>query len=79
MGLGITGHGAMPLMPIVWMLLVFVQFAIGNYFLAQRLGKPAGLWVVLTLIPIVNYVFMLYVGYFVLYAVLDRLEALRRP
>ncbi len=65
-----SGHGMVPFLP---MLLIALPFAIGNYFLAQRLGQQPWLWALLTLIPIVNYFFMLYVAYMVVYAVLDRL------
>jgi len=73
---GWEGHGLMPFLP---MLLIALPFAIGNYFLAQRLNQPPWVWAVLSLIPIVNYLFMLYVGYTVLFAVLDRLSPGRRP
>lgn len=71
-----SGHWVAPFMP---MLLIALPFAIGNYFLAQRLDRQPWLWALLTLIPIVNYLFMLYVGYMVVYAVLDRLPAARGP
>mgnify|MGYP003571125350 FL=1 len=67
---GWEGHGFMPFLP---MLLIALPFAIGNYFLAERLKQPSWLWALLTLIPLVNYFFMLYVAYMVVYAVLDRL------
>ena len=40
------------------------------------MGRNKILWVVLTLIPIVNFVFLYYVMYSVLLYILDRLNAL---
>lgn len=77
MGVGAEWHGMMFGMPFLWMVLVFVPFAIGNHFLAGRLNREPWLWAVLTLVPLVNYFFLLYVGYTVVYAVLDRLAALQ--
>lgn len=55
-----------------------VPFAIGNFFLARRIdGASPVLWVILTLIPGVNAIFFYYVGYKVVFTVLDRLRALR--
>jgi len=65
--------GFMPL--LVWFI-IGIGLAIGNYFLARRLGANQVLWAVLSLIPIVNFVFVYYVGYRVVFAVLDRLAAL---
>ncbi|MBT5945265.1 MAG: hypothetical protein HOK98_02460 [Rhodospirillaceae bacterium] len=56
-------------------LIIFVGLAIGNYFIAGRMGRNKILWVVLTLIPIVNFVFMYYVIYAVILYVLDKLNA----
>ena len=54
---------------------IFVGLAIGNYFIADRMGRNKVLWVILTLIPIVNFVFMYYVIYAVILYVLDKLNA----
>lgn len=66
---------------IMWGLLG-IPFAFGNAFLARRLGKSVALWAILSIIPIVNFVFIYYIAYTVIYAVLDRLagvaEDLRR-
>jgi len=59
------------------MLLLWLGMAIGNGFLARRLGHSAALWVVLSLIPGVNYFFYLYVGYAVILGILKRLDALQ--
>ena len=59
--------------PLVLWAVFGIGFAIGNFFLARRLNANPTLWAVLSLIPAVNFVFMYYVGYRVVYAVLDRL------
>ena len=56
-------------------LIIFVGLAIGNYFIADRMGRNKIVWVVLTLIPIVNFIFMYYVIYAVIIYVLDKLNA----
>jgi hypothetical protein len=56
------------------LLIIFVGLAIGNYFIAGRMGRNKILWVVLTLIPIVNFIFMYYVIYAVILYVLDKLN-----
>jgi hypothetical protein len=61
------------LIPII---ILFFGFAIGNYFIAGRMGRNKILWVLLTLIPIVNFVFLYYVMYSVILYILDRLNAL---
>lgn len=70
-----------PYEPVLWMLgwtiLMAVPFAIGNYFLARRVDGMPWLWAMLTLIPILNYLFCIYVAYRVLCAMLDRLDVLR--
>lgn len=58
------------------LILIFVGLAIGNYFIADRMGRNKILWVVLTMIPIVNFVFMYYVIYAVILYVLDKLNGL---
>ncbi|MEP4379966.1 MAG: hypothetical protein ABJ215_09890 [Alphaproteobacteria bacterium] len=57
-----------------------IPFAIGNYFLAGRMGRNQVLWVVLTLIPVVNFIFIYYVMYVVVLYILDKLNKLtERP
>ena len=53
-----------------------IPFAFGNYFLARRLGKNEWVWAILTIIPGVNFVFIYYLLYILIFAVLDRLKAL---
>ncbi|MEQ9335445.1 hypothetical protein [Thalassobaculum sp.] len=71
---GWEGHGLGPLLP---MLVMAVPFAIGNYLLARRLGQTPWLWAAVTLIPVANYFFMIFVAYTVVFAVLDRLATSR--
>ena len=56
--------------------LLSIPLAIGNYFLAGRLGKNRVTWVILSLIPFVNIFFLYYVGFGVLFRLLDTLTAL---
>ena len=55
-------------------LLIGIPFAIGNYFLAKRIGASQLIWVLLSIVPIVNLLFMHYVMYKTVYAILDRLN-----
>ena len=61
---------------LIVLLLVWITIAIGNGYIAARLGKNVVLWVVLSLIPVVNYFFFIYVGFSVVLGVLDRLNAI---
>ena len=71
----LVGAFAAGLLPLV---LLMIPLAIGNFFLARRIdGASPVLWVILTLIPGVNAIFMYYVGYKVVFTVLDRLRTLR--
>lgn len=54
--------------------LIMIAFAIGNGFLAARLDRNAPLWVILSLIPILNFWFGIYVAYQVVFFVIDRLK-----
>lgn len=57
-------------------LLAFAPFALGNYFIADRMGRNKALWVILTLVPLINFVFMYYVMFAVIVYVLDKLNTL---
>jgi hypothetical protein len=59
-------------------LLLTIPFAIGNGYLAARLGRNPLLWVVLSLVPLVNYLFFVYVAYQVVFFVIDRLAGITR-
>jgi hypothetical protein len=54
---------------------MYVALAIANGYLAARLGRSVPAWVILSLIPIVNVFFYLYMGYTVLFFIIDRLKA----
>ena len=56
-----------------FLLMLGVALAIGNWHLAKRLNGNSLLWAILTLIPVVNGFFFMYLGYRILFAVLDRL------
>lgn len=62
--------------PFIMWGVIGIPIAFGNAFLARRLGKSAALWAILSIIPIVNFVFVYYIAYKVVYAVLDRLAGL---
>jgi hypothetical protein len=55
--------------------ILMLPFAIGNYALAGRLGRSRAGWLILSLIPLVNYFFLIYVAYVVVLRVLDSLAA----
>ena len=65
-----NGYYLMQLVPLV---VVSIAFAIGNGHLAPRLGANRLLWVILSLLPLVNYLFFVYVGYQVVFFIVDRL------
>jgi hypothetical protein len=58
---------------VIWTPL-FIGAAVGNGFIAARLGKSVALWVILSLIPIFNFFFLYYVGYVVVLRILGRLD-----
>jgi hypothetical protein len=62
-----SGYYWIQLLPV---LLISVPFAIGNGYLASRLGRNALIWVILSLIPLVNFI---YVAYHVVFFIVDRL------
>ncbi len=68
--------GLMTFLPLI---LFSIPFAIGAYFVAERMGRSRALWVVLTLIPIVNFIFYIYVMFAILLYVLDRLNGVAPP
>jgi hypothetical protein len=73
--MGMYGNHMM-MLPFVPLLAFGIPLAIGNAFLARRLGRNVALWVVLSLIPGVNLIFFYCVAYMVVFAVLDRLKAI---
>jgi hypothetical protein len=66
-----TANTLIQLLPFV---LIAIPFAIGNGFLAVRLDRNAPVWVILSLVPIVNFWFGIYVAYQVVFFVIDRLK-----
>jgi hypothetical protein len=62
------------LMSLLPYLILSIPFAVGNYYLAPRGGKNRTLWVVLTLVPVVNFLFYVYVWYIVAICILDHLN-----
>lgn len=52
-------------------------YAVGMYFLAPRLNANRPLWVVLALIPYVNWLFEIYVGFKVVFLILDALAEIK--
>ncbi|GEM_PF-2861302 len=50
--------------------------AIGNGFIAHRLGHSVALWVILSLIPILNYFFYIFVIYATVLGIIRRLNLL---
>ena len=66
----------MMMMQFVPLFIFIIPLAIGNAFLARRLGRNVAVWVILSLIPGVNFLFFYYVAYIVVFAVLDRLKAI---
>jgi len=54
-----------------------VLYSIGMYFLAPRLNANRPLWVVLALIPYVNWIFEVYVMFKVLFRILDNLAEIK--
>lgn len=66
-----SGFNIMTLLPLF---LLGIPFALGNYFVADRMGKNRVLWVIISLIPVVNFFFLYYLWYVVVVYVLDRLN-----
>ena len=54
-------------------LVIGVAFAVGNFLLAKRLDGNRVLWAILSIIPLVNYVFAIYIAYRIVFVILDRL------
>jgi hypothetical protein len=70
-------YGFYPSIPgIVITVALWIALAVGNGFIARALGKHVVLWVVLSLIPVVNVFFYIYIFYAVILGVLHRLNAI---
>jgi len=74
--MGMAAYGAI-MFPIIFLFLISIIFAIGIYFLAKKMGKNRVVWVILALIPVVNYFFILYVSFQFAYYLLDSLNELK--
>jgi hypothetical protein len=66
-----------PSLPVlIVMIALWIALAVGNGFIARALRKHVGVWVALSLIPIVNYFFYIYIAYSVVLGILNKLNAL---
>jgi hypothetical protein len=66
-----------PSLPVLIVIIaLWIALAVGNGFIARALGKHVVLWVILSLIPIVNYFFYIYIVYAVILGILHRLNAI---
>ena len=66
-----------PSLPVIIVAVaLWVALAVGNGFVARALNKHVALWVILSLIPIVNYFFYIYIVYAVVLGILHRLNAI---
>ena len=60
----------------IFPILLGIPFAVGNYYLARRLGKNSTKYVILSLIPVFNYCFFFYLTYLVVFKILDKLDSI---
>ncbi|HVA13525.1 MAG TPA: hypothetical protein VNF99_09765 [Stellaceae bacterium] len=66
-----------PSLPVlIVMIALWIALAVGNGFIARALGRHVVMWVILSLIPIVNYFFYIYIAYAVVLGILHRLNAI---
>lgn len=66
-----------PSLPVIVIAVaLWIALAVGNGFIARALGRNVVVWVILSLIPIVNYFFYIYIVYAVILGVLHRLNAI---
>jgi hypothetical protein len=66
-----------PSLPVVIVVVaLWIALAVGNGFIARALGKHVVLWVILSLIPVINYFFYIYIVYAVVLGILHRLNAI---
>ena len=70
-----TGYFPSPLFLVV-IVALWIALAVGNGFIARALGKHVALWVILSLIPIVNYFFYIFVIYATVLGIIKRLNLL---
>ena len=70
------GFSMMHGLALATVIALWIALAVGNGFIARALGKHVALWVILSLIPVVNYFFYVYIAYAVVLGVLNRLNAI---
>jgi hypothetical protein len=68
-------YPSLPLLVVI--IALWIALAVGNGFIARALGKSVPLWVILSLIPIVNYFFYIYIAYSVVLGILHKLNTLQ--
>jgi len=68
--------GPLSFFPLLFLIVVGVLFAIGFAKIAGRIGRSPVLWAVLSLIPLVNYIFWIYATFVILLYMLDRLNGI---
>ena len=70
-------YGFYPSIPgLVITVALWIALAVGNGFIARALNKHVVLWVILSLIPVVNVFFYIYIVYAVVLGILHRLNAI---
>jgi hypothetical protein len=70
-------YGFYPSLPVIIVVVaLWIALAVGNGFIARALNKNVVLWVILSLIPVVNYFFYIYIAYAVVLGILHRLNAI---
>ena len=55
-------------------IILFLPFAIGNFYLAKRLNKRGNVFFILSMIPLINMWMFFYIAYLTLFKILDTLE-----
>ncbi len=71
------GYGFYPSIPgLIVTIALWIALAVGNGFIARALNKHVALWVILSLIPVVNIFFYIYIAYAVILGILHRLNAI---
>lgn len=68
--------GPLSFFPLLFLIVVGVLFAIGFAKIAGRIGRSPVLWAILSLIPLVNYIFWIYATFVILLYMLDRLNGI---
>jgi hypothetical protein len=67
-----------PLSVLIVLIALWISLAVGNGFIARALGKHVALWVGLSLIPVVNSFFYIYILYSVVLGILDKLNMIQK-